>query len=456
MSTFVINCLKDGVTTHAMTKFVNMLEINAIVCAIQDCEEVDVFKPTAYGRLGSYSNADCCNAIKKMLQVVDQVQGNRAKSIAASIVMRCIFDNLTFVLDHSKLRDRVYAKLEEFQNESSNGITVWATQLRSLLKTFINERKLPVEGFKGFKHEDGRLVCRGLVYTIGQTMHHTGPVNPRSSGLHFSKELEQVFEFYPYTDPSTVRYCRVVAPRDATTLHESDVSTTNRLFIKEYMNGMHTRNNGNRIEFTDGCVTYIKTNDKEAWYNNTGYLHRTDGPALITRQCSSWYVNGKSLGSDISDAPSLVLKDGTKIWLKDELIHRRDGPAVVSQHYKMWFLRGKRHRLEGPAYIGDDGSELWFNDNKLHREYGPAVVWRGRELYCMFGQFYREGRTDTAVVNGAVKEWQGAVEFTFPFDLELTSNYLDLAEKYYRLTYEFGKTDDELNRIEQEIDSSQY
>lgn len=279
-------------------------------------------------------------------------------------------------------------------------------------------------------------------------MIHSGDVLPRSSGLHFSTMLDNVFGFYPYNEPKDVRYYKITAPAHAITIDSGDVTATNHLTINEPLNCKHKRYNGDEIILTNGCVTYIKTRDMEAWYNNEGQLHRNDGPALITAVSSAWYVNGVPVSG--GEMPSVVLTDGTKIWLKNGRIHRRDEPAVIGKNYKMWFVNGKRHRLEGPAYIDLDGSELWYVGDHLHREYGPAVTWRGRQFYCLFGQFYREESNVTAIVDGLDKEWDGPVDFELPFMLS-DDSYVDFSPDHCQI-YTFDMTtDEELANFEEEM-----
>ena len=72
------------------------------------------------------------------------------------------------------------------------------------------------------------------------------------------------------------------------------------------------------------------------YYNNSGRLHREEGPAVIgpNGECE-WYRNG--------------------------LRHRTDGPAFVSPiGVKEWYLHGKLHRTDGPAVIHEDGAKEWW------------------------------------------------------------------------------------------------
>ena len=72
------------------------------------------------------------------------------------------------------------------------------------------------------------------------------------------------------------------------------------------------------------------------YYNNTGELHRDNGPAV------EW-------------------ADGDKCWYQNGLRHRTDGPASVSPGgYKTWYQNGQRHRTDGPAIEYPTGHKRWF------------------------------------------------------------------------------------------------
>jgi len=61
----------------------------------------------------------------------------------------------------------------------------------------------------------------------------------------------------------------------------------------------------------------IDEDGNKRWYNETGELHREDGPAVERA-------------------------DGYKAWYKNMKLHREDGPA---QEYpngrKLWYIKGK-------------------------------------------------------------------------------------------------------------------
>ena len=72
------------------------------------------------------------------------------------------------------------------------------------------------------------------------------------------------------------------------------------------------------------------------YYNRSGQLHRTDGPAV------KW-------------------ANGTKVWYQNGQLHRTDGPAVErSDGSKEWWQNGLLHRIDGPAIEHADGLEWWY------------------------------------------------------------------------------------------------
>ena len=74
------------------------------------------------------------------------------------------------------------------------------------------------------------------------------------------------------------------------------------------------------------------------------------------------------------------------------LLHRTYGPAYISRTFEIeaWFKEGKRHRIGGPAYIHRHNM-VWFKEGKLHNLEGPAVVERGGpKQYWIEGERFTE------------------------------------------------------------------
>jgi hypothetical protein len=57
-------------------------------------------------------------------------------------------------------------------------------------------------------------------------------------------------------------------------------------------------------------------------------------------------------------------------------LHREDGPAIEGANgTKKWYLNGKLHRVDGPAIEWEDGDKEWWLNGKRHRVDGPAIEW---------------------------------------------------------------------------------
>lgn len=50
---------------------------------------------------------------------------------------------------------------------------------------------------KGYKGMDENMRCRGMQYEVGKTYHVDGKIETCKNGLHFCKNLVDVFNFYP-------------------------------------------------------------------------------------------------------------------------------------------------------------------------------------------------------------------------------------------------------------------
>lgn len=99
------------------------------------------------------------------------------------------------------------------------------------------------------------------------------------------------------------------------------------------------------IKNKNKCEINILT--RQSWKNENGFLHRIDGPALITYETKQWWING--------------------------FLHREDGPAIENddgkKQSKVWYINGYKHRIDGPALEFSDGyKEWWINDKQLTEE----------------------------------------------------------------------------------------
>jgi antitoxin component YwqK of YwqJK toxin-antitoxin module len=157
-----------------------------------------------------------------------------------------------------------------------------------------------------------------------------------------------------------------------------------------YKNGqLHRDNDLPAIEDTSGTKIYYKNGkihrdgDKPAveyavgtkeWYKN-GQLHRDGGlPAIVKADgTQEFYMFGQEVETMIltegklnnSHDPSIILKDGTKIWFKDGLIHRDgDEPAVKYSSGEGYYKQGLLHRTDGPAFEDLDGVLRYYFEGK--------------------------------------------------------------------------------------------
>jgi hypothetical protein len=99
-------------------------------------------------------------------------------------------------------------------------------------------------------------------------------------------------------------------------------------------------------------VTRVELEDRIEYRNQSGELHREDGPAI------EW-------------------NSGTKVWYLNGLLHREDGPArEFSNGTKVWWLNGNCHREDGPAYEGSDGDKWWYLNSESYseQEYQQEVI----------------------------------------------------------------------------------
>lgn len=73
-----------------------------------------------------------------------------------------------------------------------------------------------------------------------------------------------------------------------------------------------------------------------------------------------------------------VYKDRIEWTNESGELHRLDGPAYESETYNAWYINGKLHREDGPAVECANGDKAWYLNGKQHREDGPAVEWINR------------------------------------------------------------------------------
>jgi len=71
-------------------------------------------------------------------------------------------------------------------------------------------------------------------------------------------------------------------------------------------------------------------------------------------------------------------EDGSRLWYNDQgYYHREDGPAVECVNgTKQWFKNGKFHRIGGPAIEWHFGEKEYFLNDKLYtkKEYNKKSL----------------------------------------------------------------------------------
>jgi antitoxin component YwqK of YwqJK toxin-antitoxin module len=111
---------------------------------------------------------------------------------------------------------------------------------------------------------------------------------------------------------------------------------------------------------TDGPAIKHPNGDYQ-WYEN-GKLHRTDGPAVKQRQAHyydgapdiiqyRWYQKGHLYKTETDWGDITYFRNGR--------LHRTDGPAVITRSRCEWWRNGVRHRIDGPAV--EEAKSLWHD-----------------------------------------------------------------------------------------------
>lgn len=113
---------------------------------------------------------------------------------------------------------------------------------------------------------------------------------------------------------------------------------------------------------------------------------------LYSNGAINWYkVSTHELHRD--DGPAMIFKDSSQYWIQHGLIHRDSAPAIIKLNgNEFWYQYGKLHRVGAPAMISKNFL-AWYHDNELHREDGPAAIYleeptcrayffRGKQYEC--------------------------------------------------------------------------
>ena len=86
-------------------------------------------------------------------------------------------------------------------------------------------------------------------------------------------------------------------------------------------------------------------------------------PALVTIDGDRyWTEDGTAVGKlHRTDGPAFIMSDGSTFWYLNGVLHREDGPAVDRVlGGQEWLINGSHHRLDGPAVIYANGDQEWY------------------------------------------------------------------------------------------------
>lgn len=161
--------------------------------------------------------------------------------------------------------------------------------------------------------------------------------------------------------------------------------------------------------------------ERKEWYRH-GKLHRVGGPAIITDDGYTWYIDGiiqqyisishihdnymevykdGKLRAAIDrnrntrlyrdgmlynvivlgyDGPvsthienGMVEESGCEIWYKNGYVHRENGPAIKCLFRKEWYINGKLHREDGPA-LNHYGDGHWYLNGEIYKTEGFGYI----------------------------------------------------------------------------------
>jgi len=115
------------------------------------------------------------------------------------------------------------------------------------------------------------------------------------------------------------------------------------------------------------CI--VDENGDKCWYlNGTQIRHRVGAPAFQGKSAVAYYDHGKL---HRTDGPALVSKDGIQYWYKDGLLHREGIPAIIAPDGEnACFLNGRLTSFDGHpgiSMLDDDLSNnlVWINPYKV-------------------------------------------------------------------------------------------
>ena len=129
----------------------------------------------------------------------------------------------------------------------------------------------------------------------------------------------------------------------------------------------------------------------DKFYDKDGYLHREDGPALISNGYVEYRIHGEL---HREDGPAVIHQNGTEIWYRHGEKHREDGPAFIAKDKNVWYFNGQYHRIDGPAVEYKDGRNprwclhgVWITNSKDFKFYSEISDEDLAVLILKYGDF---------------------------------------------------------------------
>lgn len=168
----------------------------------------------------------------------------------------------------------------------------------------------------------------------------------------------------------------------------------------------------------------VVSRDCTEWYID-GMLHRLNGPAVMyLTGFNAWYIRGlnckpiakKAMRSDARAADYVALENTRMLALMREGLQFSVGVLVYQTR-----IYAPRYIIDGiprgctmihsigdePASILGDGTRKWYSYGQLHRENGPAIEYPNgdRDWYCD-GKLHREDGPAIERANGSHQYWR--------------------------------------------------
>ncbi len=112
----------------------------------------------------------------------------------------------------------------------------------------------------------------------------------------------------------------------------------------------------------------------------------------------------------INDEPSSSSVGGTtKAWHRFGKLHRTTGPAYISKTYEAWYRYGEKHRDDGGPAIIEDGRQHWIQNDVYFRDNDlPTFITRGGTMKYGYGRYntlHRDGDKPAVIRVYGTQEW---------------------------------------------------